>query len=884
MLPSSSRGFPRIHRAGAPKRPHRRRQQRREQHIYLTNGLYEGNFNYNSSKANNLTLLAEPGVTNTDTTIDGAGVGRALNISSSATSNSITVQGITFPVNAGFPAPGAHSRLAALRIGAGSQATISVGACRFIGTGAGGCYGLDLASGGNATVSGCTVAGSAVIASGVGVACYENLVNPPAYLGNVTVENCTFSTNNELAVQAGLGSSISISNNILADCEILILPSSVSYAPTVSVCSNIFAGTGGAARQGAEILSCGEVAFAGNSFAGGAGGGPSGGGAALLLGNGSVTLTGNKFTANNSPEANGGGVLIGDGGFWGGPGYTTALTITGNQFIGNTAGGGGGAIYADLAVAKVTVQANTFEHNTALGTSPYTPAVGGNGGAVYVSAAAVTFSDNLVAGNTQTDGSSTGGGVWVNASTNLVFLNNTITANISAGGGGGVAFEVSNLVAVLNVFNNIIWGNSGGPGADVWIAGSGQETLFAYNDADGFFGIWDLFENNLDVDPQFVDPANGNYHLQGGSPCVSVGATNAPSLPSTDLDGKPRVVGGMVDLGCYELGAALITVSEPTNQTVLAGATASFQVAATGSSPLSYQWLFNQTNVLTGATNATLTLTDVQPASAGGYSVEVANAFGSVTSGTAILTVLSPPTITSQPQSQTVFAGSNVAVSVLAIGTLPMSFQWTLNGATLPGATNDTLSLTNVTFGEGGIYSVAITNSLGYAISSNSVLSVLSSPEILTQPANAAGYWGQSATLQVLAEGTLPLTYQWYDGSVSISWGTNATLTFTNLALTNAGQYAVLVSNPYGSVLSSNAMLIVNPAGVSVGLYPGVTISGVVGYNYIIQETTDLSNPNSWVTLTNLTLQQPVQLWVDTNVDASLPRNAYRFYQVLPGQ
>ena len=106
MLPSSSRGFPRIHRAGAPKRPHRRRQQRREQHIYLTNGLYEGNFNYNSSKANNLTLLAEPGVTNTDTTIDGAGVGRALNISSSATSNSITVQGITFPVNAGFPAPG----------------------------------------------------------------------------------------------------------------------------------------------------------------------------------------------------------------------------------------------------------------------------------------------------------------------------------------------------------------------------------------------------------------------------------------------------------------------------------------------------------------------------------------------------------------------------------------------------------------------------------------------------------------------------------------------------------------------------------------------------------------------------------------------------------
>ena len=108
-------------------------------------------------------------------------------------------------------------------------------------------------------------------------------------------------------------------------------------------------------------------------------------------------------------------------------------------------------------------------------------------------------------------------------------------------------------MAVLNVFNNIIWGNSGSAGADVWIAGSGQETLSSHIMTPmGFFGIWDLFENNLDVDPQFVDPANGNYHLQGGSPCVSVGATNAPSLPSTDLDGNPRIVGATVDMGSYE--------------------------------------------------------------------------------------------------------------------------------------------------------------------------------------------------------------------------------------------------------------------------------------------------------------------------------------------
>jgi len=71
--------------------------------------------------------------------------------------------------------------------------------------------------------------------------------------------------------------------------------------------------------------------------------------------------------------------------------------------------------------------------------------------------------------------------------------------------------------------------------------------------------------------------------------------------------------------------------------------------------------------------------------------------------------------------------------------------------------------------------------------------------------------------------------------------------------------------------------------GVSLGLYPGITIQGVVGHRYIIQETTDLSDTNSWVTMTTLALQQPVQLWVDTNVDASLPANPRRFYQVLPG-
>ena len=165
----------------------------------------------------------------------------------------------------------------------------------------------------------------------------------------------------------------------------------------------------------------------------------------------------------------------------------------------------------------------------------------------------MTISDNLVADNVQSSGSAAGGGVWVEALTNPFFANNTITAKTSAYGGGGVAFQMNGQVEVLNAFNNIIWGNSGMLGADVWLAGTGKERIFSYNEAKDIFGAFDLSASNLDMDPDFAAAANGNYHLASGSPCISAGSPNAPSLPSTDLDGNPRVVGGMVDMGCYEL-------------------------------------------------------------------------------------------------------------------------------------------------------------------------------------------------------------------------------------------------------------------------------------------------------------------------------------------
>jgi hypothetical protein len=80
--------------------------------------------------------------------------------------------------------------------------------------------------------------------------------------------------------------------------------------------------------------------------------------------------------------------------------------------------------------------------------------------------------------------------------------------------------------------------------------------------------------------------------------------------------------------------------AQPQDQTVVSGATASFSVAASASPSPSYQWLFNATNVLAGATNSVLSLVSVAPAQGGAYCAVVTNIYGAVTSSPALLTVL----------------------------------------------------------------------------------------------------------------------------------------------------------------------------------------------------------------------------------------------------
>ncbi len=161
--------------------------------------------------------------------------------------------------------------------------------------------------------------------------------------------------------------------------------------------------------------------------------------------------------------------------------------------------------------------------------------------------------------------------------------------------------------------------------------------------------------------------------------------------------------------------------SSPQNQCVVSGQSATFSVSNDGASPLSYQWFFNETNAIAGATDSSLVVSNVQAGDAGSYSVVITNLYGMITSAAATLTVIIPPVIDSPPTNLTLLAGQNAAFAVSASGTAPLAFQWQFNGTNLDGATDSALILTNITLEQAGQYVVTVTNIAGAATNSASL-------------------------------------------------------------------------------------------------------------------------------------------------------------------
>ena len=166
--------------------------------------------------------------------------------------------------------------------------------------------------------------------------------------------------------------------------------------------------------------------------------------------------------------------------------------------------------------------------------------------------------------------------------------------------------------------------------------------------------------------------------------------------------------------------------------------------------------------------------------------------------------------ITAQPQDRVVATNGNVSFSVSVCGTPPFTYQWRFNNAIIPDATNATLNLLNVTPSASGLYSVVVSNPAGSITSADASLIVQFPPVITVQPQPTTTIRDQSASFSAaVGGGTPPFSYQWQFGGTNISGATNPVLLLTSVQASQAGNYAMRVSNTAGSIISSNALLTV---------------------------------------------------------------------------
>jgi hypothetical protein len=225
---------------------------------------------------------------------------------------------------------------------------------------------------------------------------------------------------------------------------------------------------------------------------------------------------------------------------------------------------------------------------------------------------------------------------------------------------------------------------------------------------------------------------------------------------------------GLVDNGESNWGLAILT--QPASQSVVQTSNATFSVTAAGIPPLAYQWYFNSSPVAS-ATNATLTINNVQTNNAGTYYVVVTNSLGLLTSSNAVLTVLLLPTISiTNPVNNAVIAASltNLVLSASAAdqaGTITQ-VQFFQGSTSLGIVTNSPYNLTwsNAPTGYYGLTAVVADD--GGHTATSSVVNITITPLFAT---NTLALWLKADAITGLANNASVGT--WYDSS---GWGNNA--------------------------------------------------------------------------------------------------------------
>ncbi len=343
-------------------------------------------------------------------------------------------------------------------------------------------------------------------------------------------------------------------------------------------------------------------------------------------------------------------------------------------------------------------------------------------------------------------------------------------------------------------------------------------TIFSGN-ASGVTFLGNIYQGTLgisipsgmnNVNPQLVLNSEGYYGLSSSSPCIDAGDGTWPALLdianvdddptiALDISGQSRPASKILkDVGCDEYG-------------------------------------------VNGTLNRPLTLSDVGPCYLGGPAC-----------GGPI-----PPSITTQPQSQSVMAGNNVTFTVAATGSAPLAYQWRKNGGNLSdggnvnGATTSSLTLTAVTTNDAGNYDVVVTNAYGSATSATATLTVNSLPSPwLTADIGAVGIAGSAnesaGTFTVKGSGLGPT-------------GTSDQFRYVYQTMSGDGSITARVNSQSGTATTSLAGVMVRETTATGSKFAGAWHRGSGSKNmYATRRTTTGGSTTS----TSSTSQTPPNCWV----------------------
>jgi len=154
------------------------------------------------------------------------------------------------------------------------------------------------------------------------------------------------------------------------------------------------------------------------------------------------------------------------------------------------------------------------------------------------------------------------------------------------------------------------------------------------------------------------------------------------------------------------------------------------------------------------------------------------------------------------PQNQFARAGETVSFHAGPEGAAPVKYQWRLNSAAIPGATNETLLLSNVQLSAEGEYAALIRDAAGVLVTKPAYLIVVAPPRIVAQPQDQYGVVGTALNLAVVAEGTEPMTYRWRKDGAFLPGANSPSHLLPNVQGIDAGGYDMIVENDFGSATS----------------------------------------------------------------------------------